>query len=204
MAGGSLLDRLTTEYRTELSRLGSSKSLYAATGGDLDTDTVLDVLAAKAAASNGAVAEWDADDPDTAAMFADAAATFAEQRGRIVEAGGNPDAADPGPVYERLDGVSDPAARLGALLGHAVVSVRTLDQAVGFFVGNADPGTADVFRGMRDDAEARRDRVADALGCRSEAERDRGYEAAGAVIEAAYDGYVDRLESMGVNPKPVC
>jgi hypothetical protein len=79
-------------------------------------------------------------------------------------------------------------------------------QAVGFFVGDADPTTADRFRSVRSDLADARDDVAAALEavCETDDDWDRARSAATAVVEAAYDDYVATLESMGVEPKNVC
>ncbi|PSQ14952.1 rubrerythrin family protein, partial [Halobacteriales archaeon QS_7_69_60] len=44
-----------------------------------------------------------------------------------------------------------------------------------------------------------------AARCGDDDERwEQAREAASGAIQAAYDEYTERLESMGVNPKPVC
>jgi hypothetical protein len=53
-------------------------------------------------------------------------------------------------------------------------------------------------------AADRVERAADALEALDGADRDVATVAAERVVEAAYEDYVDRLEAMGVNPKPVC
>jgi len=199
----AVVDELESTYRTELSRLGSSKALYAATEGAMDPEALLDVLATKAAASREAVAAWaDADGPH-ADLFANAAGTFASQLDDLRSRGGSVDG-DPGPVYDALETFETPPQRLGGLLGHAIVSRALLDQVVGFFVGNADPGTADDFRTVRDAAADRVERAADAVKALDADDRAAATAAAERVVEAAYEDYVDRLEAMGVNPKPVC
>jgi len=97
-------------------------------------------------------------------------------------------------------------ARLGGLVGWALVADETASQCSGFFTGQADPGTASTFRGFREDYEATQEAVLDALAdrCESEADWERAAAAATGAIEAAYAEYVERLEAMGVNPKPVC
>jgi len=76
----------------------------------------------------------------------------------------------------------------------------------GFFVGQAKPQAADLFRGMGDDLDAQLDRAAELLEarCASEDDWERALEAASGAIQTAYEEYTERLESMGVNPKPVC
>lgn len=198
-----VVDEIESAYRTELSRLGSSKALYAATGGEMETDALLDVLAGKAAASHETVTTWADDDGPHAERFADAADTFADQCDDLADRGGTP-GGEPGPVYDAMASFDTPAERLGGLLGHAIVSRALLDQVVGFFVGNAAPGAADDFRTVRNAAADRIERSADAVASLDGDDRDRAVAAAEAVVEAAYDDYVDRLEAMGVNPKPVC
>jgi membrane-bound ClpP family serine protease len=77
---------------------------------------------------------------------------------------------------------------------------------VGFFVGDADPSTANQFRDLRDGVADDRDRALDALddACTTDDDWERAAAAATTVVEAAYDDYVETLESMGVKPKNVC
>jgi len=76
----------------------------------------------------------------------------------------------------------------------------------GFFTGEADPQTASLFRGYGSTLEDRRDAAVDALAEQADGDDDwdRAEEAASGAIQAAYDDYVEKLEAMGVNPKPVC
>ena len=122
---------------TALSRLGSSKSLYADTEGEMEAEAVL------------------------------AAAATAEH--------------------------------------HA--AEKSKEQVTGFFVGDADPETARLFRGMGEDLDAQLERATDRLAAEcgdDEGCWERAEDAATGAIQAAYDEYTERLESMGVNPKPVC
>jgi hypothetical protein len=86
------------------------------------------------------------------------------------------------------------------------VTGKTVEQMVGFFVGDADPTTANTFRELRGDVETQRDDAAELLAdtCTDDDEWDRASEAADAVVEVAYDDYVETLEGMGVKPKNVC
>ncbi|MFC6725872.1 transcription antitermination protein, partial [Halobium palmae] len=79
-------------------------------------------------------------------------------------------------------------------------------QMVGFFVGDADTSTADTFRDVKDDLDAEIDEAVETLGevCVRDEDWDAAREAASAVLEAAYDDYVETLEGMGVEPKNVC
>ncbi|PSQ16998.1 rubrerythrin family protein [Halobacteriales archaeon QS_8_69_26] len=206
MDASDLVDEVRDERETELSRLGSSKSLFAATGGEMDADAVLAAAADVAAGARDAYRGWadDEDHGDAAALFADVADAEADRYETIA---GELDDHDPDPprVYDHLDGLDGTAERIGGLLGETLVTDAHLGQVVGFFVGDADPRTASTFRGMGDDVEDRLDRVLDlADGALDGDEFERALAAADGVVGAAYDEYVDSLETQGVNPKPVC
>jgi len=196
MDGTTLVDTLTDDLETQLSRLGSSKWLYALTGGDMTGEAVRAAAAADAAAAAETFASWDADPFD-------ALATSAADRRDAVDA-------DAAPADRHADGalaaLDDPVARLGGALGYCLVLDRTVGQMVGFFVGDADPSTANQFRDLRDGVADDRDRVLDALddACTTDDDWERAAAAATTVVEAAYDDYVETLESMGVKPKNVC
>jgi hypothetical protein len=104
-----------------------------------------------------------------------------------------------------LRGVEGTVARLGALVGWALTATKNTDQLVGYFVGQADPQTSGTFRDISGERE---DYVADAtsgLGSvAADDDRAAALAAAGEAIQADYDAYVETLESLGVNPKPVC
>ncbi|MFD1633277.1 transcription antitermination protein [Haloplanus ruber] len=201
MDGTTLVETLTDDLETELSRLGSSKWLYALTDGEMTGSAVRTAAAADAAAAAECFEAWAADadggTPDVFTALADTATDRAET-------------ADADPTdrrtYETLGDFEDSVARLGGALGHSLVLDRTVGQMVGFFVGDADPSTAGTFRDLRDDADADRDRIVAALDdrCDSEDDWDHAADAATAVVEATYDDYVETLESMGVKPKNVC
>jgi hypothetical protein len=59
---------------------------------------------------------------------------------------------------------------------------------------------------MGDDLDAQLARARSCLDevCDDDAAYERAVEAASAAIEVAYETYTDQLESLGVNPKPVC
>jgi hypothetical protein len=201
MDGTTLVDTLTDDLETELSRLGSSKWLYALTDGDMTGDAVRAAAAADAAAAAETFETWAADADDTDAPFDALVAEAADRRDAL-----DPDAdAASRRTYDALADFDDPVARVGGALGYALVLDRTLGQMVGFFVGDADPSTANQFRDLRDGADDVRAQVVDALDtlCTDD-DWDRAADAATAVVDAAYDDYVETLESMGVKPKNVC
>jgi hypothetical protein len=205
MDGTTLVDTLTDDMETELSRLGSSKWLYALTDGEMTADTVRAAAATDAAAAADRFEAWATDaEGEAAAPFAALAETANDRRETV--------AADPAPdpgerrTYGALADLDDTVARLGGALGHALVLDRTVGQMVGFFVGDADPSTAGTFRDLRDAADDDRDRIVEALDahCTGEDDWDRARSAAAAVVEATYEDYVETLESMGIKPKNVC
>ncbi|WP_248895784.1 transcription antitermination protein [Haloplanus halobius] len=206
MDATTLVDTVTDDLETELSRLGSSKWLYALTDGEMSGDAVRTAAAADAAAAADRFESWaaDADDPDAESCF-DHLATTARNRHETLDADADADAADRR-IYGTLADFDDPVERVGAALGHSLVTDRTAGQMVGFFVGDADPSTANTFRSLRDDIDDAHDHIVETLDaiCASDDDWVRAEAAATEAIEAAYDDYVETLESMGVKPKNVC
>ena len=206
----TFLDSLQEENETMLSRLGSSRSLYADTHGEMETEPVLEAAAIAEHAAGDTFAMW-ADDEQhvTAQSFFE---RVAEHEVTHYET-----------VLEKLDeseveieelpklhvylrDLTDTVDRIGGFAGRCLVSKRSKIQTVGFFVGNADPQTADMFRSFGNDLD---EQLSDAEAvfeavCVEEASWEQTAEAATKAIEAAYDDYVENLEAQGVNPKPVC
>ena len=208
MNAAELRDDLESAYETELSRLGSSKSMYAATEGEMETDAVLAAMADRAHAAAETFDGWTAETTD--AVLADAFGSIAadqhDQTERITEAGTGTAVDGPTALQEHLRGLRTGTERVGGLLAWTLVTDRTLSQAVGFFVGNADPSSADLFRDLRTEIEHASDRTEELLEAVCDGPEDwkRAEAAASEAIETAYDEYVDTLESMGVKVKPVC
>jgi hypothetical protein len=206
MDGTSLLESVRADHDTALSRLGSSKALYALTAGEMDADTVRAAAADDVAAARDVFAGWaaDADDAVVADRFGALADEADDRYERIAPAGHDPSA--PRPMYETLDGLAETTARAGGLLARAMVASAYAGQLVGFFVGDADPATADLFRDVKDDLAAQRETAVDLLDetCSTEADWTAAQAAADDVLTAAYEDYVATLESMGVKPKNVC
>jgi rubrerythrin len=207
MDSDELIETVRNENETALSRLGSSKSLYADTEGEMEAT---EVLAAAATAEYHAAETYETwaetESGDTAEAFAE---TAREERAHYETVAGELDGHDPGEVpaiqsYLRdLDGAVE---RLGGFIGRTLAAEKSKTQITGFFVGDADPQTAELFRSMNDDLDAQLARAGERLEveCESKADWKRAREAATGAIQAAYDAYTDQLESMGVNPKPVC
>jgi hypothetical protein len=205
MNGADLAAELRDEHETAFSRLGSSKAMYALTGGEMDGDRVRAAAATDALALAATLDAWldDADSGATADLFADLAE---EARGHAAAVAEDPELDERPRLYDALSGLESAPARLGGLLGRYLVAGEHAGQMVGFFVGDADPMAADDFRDLRSALEAERDRVVDALDaeCASDGDWESARDAADAVIEAAYADYVETLESMGIKPKNVC
>lgn len=195
MDADAFLETVRGENKTALSRLGSSKSLYADTEGEMDAEPVLRATADHYGAAAAVLAEW-ADEDDA---FAALAAAVADQYDIVASDLEDHEPERP-PVADALAGAED---RAGALAGWAVVTDTKTDQLVGFFVGQADPQRAQTFRDVGGAMDAV---VADAASLAVDHGEDPedAVDAASAVIQAAYDAYTATLEGMGVNPKPVC
>ena len=204
MNGDDLATALRDDHETEFSRLGSSKAMYALTGGDMDGDAVRAAAAADSLALAAVLEGWDADAADaTATLYSDLAAAANEHAAAVAD---DPELDEEPPLYGVLSGFDAAPARLGGLLGRYLVVSEYASQMVGFFVGDADPTAANDFRELSSEVDAERDRVTEALDatCGSDDGWAAARDAAEAVIEAAYDDYVTTLESMGIKPKNVC
>jgi len=204
MTADDFLDALRDDNETALSRLGSSKSLYAITGGEMNADAVLQAAADDAHAATETYETW-ADDsgPD---VFAEAADEERAHYDDVTDELGDHDPTAAPAIYVSLDGLDDTVARLGGLVGAALAGKQRATQTSGFFTGEADPQTASLFRSYGTQLEARRDTAVETLADIADGEEDwnRAAETATDAIRAAYDEYVENLEAMGVNPKPVC
>ncbi|RXK46356.1 hypothetical protein [Halorientalis pallida] len=207
MDGQQLLDRVRENERTALERLGSDKALLAATGADLDTDTVLGVLAATELFHADAFRRWseETDDERVAEAFETATETAGDHADRLdADLEAIPDESG---LETGVGGQDDDVTRAGAgLVGASLVLDRILLQAVNFFVNEADERRADLIREVRTGADDRRDAGLALLedSCGSDEEWERAATAAEAAVAAAYDDYVEALEGMGIDPKPVC
>ena len=203
MDGTTLVDTLTGDLETELSRIGSSKWLYALTDGDMTGDAVRAAAAADAAAAAETFEAWAADADGDIESLCDALAADAVDRRDALGVDADPTDRR---TYDALTTLDDPIDRAGGALGYVLVLDRTIGQMVGFFVGDADPSTANQFRDLRDGVDDVREQVVDTLDdqCTDDDQWDRAADAATAIIDATYDDYVETLESMGVKPKNVC
>jgi len=208
MNGPTLVDGVREDERTELDRLGSDKAMIAATDADLAADPVLEHVAATLAGLRETCEEWaeTTDDADATALFAATAEAADEEYGRVTAAMDDEPTGEPPAVVAALGEFEEPPARVGALVGEALVAERTLLQTVNFFVNEADERRADLLRDVRTAAKNRTDEAAAVLDsvCADDADWDEAETAAVAVVDAAYAAYADALDALGIDPKPVC
>jgi len=186
-------DAIREDNRTALSRLGSSKALYALTEGEMEPAAVERAVATLATGASDQFGAWGGE------LFSEAARAATEHREAVA-----PDA-EPADAFALTDALGEPetaAERLGAFVGWTLVAETLTDQCTGFFTGQADPMTASTFREYSGTIDALRERALDRLA--DVDDRDAAGAAATAVVQAAYDEYVETLEALGVNPKPVC
>jgi hypothetical protein len=221
MDGDQFLSTVREDEATALSRLGSDKFLIAATGADLGTAPVLRTVARSAVAARDSFRTWAEEATgDPVSAFEAAADTERDHYERVVAA--MPEAADDERGNALADDPNDgeaPAAesamaaaegtveRVAAgLVGRPLVLDRTHLQVVSFFVNEADDRRADLARDLRSDASDQLEGGVDLLDslCDSDDDWERANRAAGLVVADAYDAYATALESMGVDPKPVC
>ena len=211
MTASEFVDAVSEANQTALSRLGSSKALYAETDGDLDPEHVLRAAAIAEDAASETFQAWadDEQNAEAAELFARVADEEADHFETVAaELDDAPRAADNDvpAIQSVLRGFDDTVERVGGLVGRCLVAQTSKEQYTGYFTGEADPQTASLFRGLGSDVAEQIDAAADLIDavCADEADRERAHDAAGEAIQAAYDEYTESLEAMGVNPKPVC
>jgi hypothetical protein len=206
MTPEDFLEAVRDETKTPLSRLGSSKSLYADTVGEMEPDAVIAAAIADERATAETLDTW-ADDTEGALgdAFADAA-DLAREHAADLESETDAEIPESSTVYDALAALDETVERLGGFVGRSLVTKKKADQRTGFFVGQADPQTSRLFRGFADDVDAQIEQASDLLAgqCEDDGDWETAETAAIDIIEVAYDEYVETLEGMGVNPKNVC
>ncbi|MFC6756315.1 MULTISPECIES: transcription antitermination protein [Haloarcula] len=187
---------------TERSRIGSDKALIAATGADLSAEAIWTAAATREAGVADALESWAGDTAggDAIADAFDRAGRAASERAeRIDPAPGEPDA-----LSSHLDTLEGTPKRVGAgLVAVPLVLDRFYLQVVSFFVNEADESSADVVRELRSDASDL-DLAREALEALDASGREQARDAAVEAVGVAYEEYASALESMGLDPKPVC
>ncbi|MFB6164565.1 MAG: rubrerythrin family protein [Haloarculaceae archaeon] len=201
MDGQALRDGVAADCDAELSRLASDKVLLAITGADIDDGPVLGFVAATERARADLAGNWS----DAAAAFGEIAARASDHVERVHEdaAGDLPaDAESWLPAAEADDAV----AAAGWLLGAALVLDGAYLQGISYFVNEADEFRSDLLRDVRRAVDDDGDAAAAALEtlCADDDDCERARTAAEGVVTGTYERYVDRLEEMGLDPRPVC
>ena len=211
MTASEFVDAVSEANQTALSRLGSSKALYAETDGNLDPEPVLRAAAVAEDAASETFAAWadDEENADAAELFGMVADEEADHFETVAaELDDAPRAADNDlpAIQSVLRSFDDTVDRAGGLVGRCLVAKKSKEQYTGYFTGEADPQTASLFRGLGSDVAEQIDAAADLVDavCATDDDRERAEAAATKAIQAAYDEYTESLEAMGVNPKPVC
>jgi len=187
---------------TERSRIGSDKALIAATDADLSAGAIWAAAATREAGVADTLEGWAGEAADGGAIadaFGRAGRAASERAERIDAVPGEPDA-----LSSHLDTVEGTAERVGVgLVAVPLVFDRFYLQVVSFFVNEADKANADVVRTLRSDASDL-DLARDALATLDESGRGKARDAAVEAITVVYGEYASALESMGLDPKPVC
>lgn len=208
MDADSFLDDLRDAHGTELSRLSSSKAVYALTDGEMTGDAVRTGTARELHELASVLESWgDAADGDAADLFADAAGFTAESAGTFDDEAAVPEGESATHVTaEALAACETDVERLAGAAAALLVLEEVAGQLVGFFVGDADRKSADEFREFRAALGDYRDEAAELLAahCEAEADWEAAHETGAGVVDGAYDWYVGTLEAMGVEPKNVC
>ncbi|WP_226481158.1 rubrerythrin family protein [Natrinema amylolyticum] len=210
MDAAEFRESIEESMSVELDRLGSSKLLVALTDADLTEERVLRTAAESERAATETLETW-ADDEE----HEDARRAFREYReqerdhyDRITAmlVDDEFDAGDAGPMHAELRSLETTTARLGGLVGRALVADRTHLQLISFFVNEGDEERADRFRELRSETAAQGDRAAELLAdvCEESDDWERARTVAEDVIDIAYDAYADSLDELGLDPKPIC
>lgn len=209
MTPRDFLDDLEAGYETELSRLGSSKAIYALTSGEMDASAVFIALATRSRIAADAFGGWadTEDSPDPAALFD---TVSQHERDRASDLFEQTDTSPPDPVENRVsdyfEDLTSTIDRTAALIAWLIISDRTYSQTIGFFVGSANRDAADRFRTYRDETTDHLERALSIIEtqCSTADDWDQAEKTAGDVIDGAYDTYATTLEDMGINVKPIC
>ncbi|WP_152041018.1 rubrerythrin family protein [Salinigranum salinum] len=210
MDGDTFRETVEESNRTELDRLGSSKLLIALTGARIERERVLEVAAHSEHAARETFRTWAADESDDAARTAFEVVAEQEETHleRVLAAlDREVDLADGGPMHAYLRGREETVERVASgMVGRPLVSLRTHNQLIGFFVNEADESGADLFRDLKRETAAVIDDGCALLDdlCESDDDWERARMVAEYVIQVAYDDYADSLTEMGLGVKDVC
>lgn len=201
MDGQDLVDVLRSDHEVALAELGSSKALYAHTGGTVDAERVNAAARRELSGVSSTFESWAGTESDdrAAALFETAARMVEDQHDAIGPPDEGPRKRDSRFEVPSVEGTPE---RLGGLLGWTLVTEATVEQMIDFFVGHADPDTAETYRGVRDSVEHLRDRAATTIELDCESDRDwtSAQAAASETIEAADAAHRETLAALDVDP----
>jgi len=203
-------ERVETDRRTELDRLGSSKLLVGLTAGDLSRRAVLELAGNSESAARETFAGWADDEPHPEARAAFEALAEQERRHyeRVADLMDDPfEPAGGGVLHGYLRGREDTVDRVAAgMVGRPLYSVRAYTQITSFFVNEADEATAEAVRELKADTEGTIDRGCELLAtlCDDDEAWDRAAATAGYAVQLVYDDYADALTELGLDVKSVC
>jgi hypothetical protein len=209
MDATDLLAAVREDNATALDRLGSEKMLLAATEARLEPGPVMDTARAVVGHAGATLREWAETTAGPAAEALAAAADDLDRAHEDLTAASVDDAAaerdaEAVPLVH-LD-AAGPVERVGAgLVGLPLVLDCLFLQSVSFFVNEADAARSDLFRELRETADDLLDLGGETLAavCADD-DWERAGAAATRTVQAAYEEYVDRLDAMGFDPKPIC
>ncbi len=198
-------DELRQRRDTELERLGSSKGLMADTRGDLSLDEVLRAAKRSEYAAMETFKEWSEseENPEAESLFR---SIMSDEKRHYESLDREIDMDDVPEIHRYLRGIDETESRVGAVIGRGLVSDASLKQTVAFFTGRPDREYLNLFREMRQDTASHIERAEELLGEIESIDSDNEYavESGLRVIDIAYEEYVEVLEAMDINPKPVC
>lgn len=210
MNGEEFVAAVREARATELDRLGSEKALVAETDATLESEAVLRAVAGAEARAVETFETWAEDERHERAreVFADAAARERDNYDRTVTAlDGDVEVSAEDPVQDHLRTLDGSVERVAAgMVGRPLVAARTLLQVVNFFINEGDTANTDRFREIREEIDDLVSEGATLLEdvCETDDDWQHARVAAEETITVAYREYVDTLEEMGLDPKPVC
>lgn len=190
------------DRETELARIEAGPLVRAMAGGEPDPRPVLAAAARAEAAARDTFRAWAESESHDGARAAFSATAEQERahHDRVVDRLPGTDRLEPdagGPVHAYLRGRAETVPRVAAgMVGRSLVSVRSHDRVVEFFVRRRDPARTELFRTLR--AETR-DTLAWGLAllgavCAGEEDWATARSTAGYAVTLAHDDYADALD----------
>lgn len=210
MNGEELVAAVRESKGAELDRLGSEKALVAETDATLESEAVLRAVAGTEARAVETFEAWAEDERHERAreVFGDVVARARDHYDRTVTAlDGDVGVPAENPVHDHLLTLDGSVERVAAgMVGRPLVASRTFLQVVNFFINEGDTANTERFREIREETDDIVSEGATLLEdvCETDDDWEHARTAAEETIAVAYREYVDTLEEMGLDPKPVC